>query len=58
MEYAQHFAQLCAEHNARVGAGMSDDAYDALEALGEARELEGEPEPWDDEYWEGVLTDA
>jgi hypothetical protein len=32
-----------------------DDAYDRLEAQGEARELNGEPEPWDDEYWDGVM---
>jgi hypothetical protein len=37
---------------------MTDDAYDRLESLGEARELNGEPEPWDDEYWDGVLYDA
>jgi hypothetical protein len=32
-----------------------DQAYDRLEALGEAREAEGNPQVWDDEYWEGVL---
>lgn len=34
---------------------MIDEAYDRLEALGEARELAGVPEPSDDAYWEGVL---
>ncbi len=37
---------------------MTDAAYDRLESLGEARELNGEPEPWDDEYWDGVLKNA
>jgi hypothetical protein len=32
-----------------------DEAYERDEALGEWRELEGEPDASDDEYWEGVL---
>lgn len=36
---------------------MSDELYDRIEALGEAHALSGEPEPWDDEYWRGVLVD-
>jgi protein-tyrosine phosphatase len=31
-----------------------DEAYDRLEALGEARELAGLPDAADDEYWEGT----
>lgn len=32
-----------------------DERYDRLEALGEWREENAEPEPWDDEYWDGVI---
>ena len=32
-----------------------DERYDRLEALGEWRFENGDPEVWDDEYWDSVL---
>ena len=32
-----------------------DERYDRLEALGESRIEDAEPNVWDDDFWAGVL---
>lgn len=34
---------------------MSEGLYDRIEAWGESLALDGEPTPYDDNYWDGVL---
>jgi hypothetical protein len=39
-----------------LAADFHPDYYDRQEALAEWRALQGEPEPWDDSFWAGVIS--